>query len=525
MSVSQEKMKLISPVQTVGCFTANQCFFIFLILHITLWTLAPTLFRCNLPMDALEGMNWGHQLQWGYDKNPWLNASLSRLALFLGGPSGWMTYLFSQLSVGLCLLAVWRLGQKILPPFTALVGVLMLEGLQYFNFHAIDFNDNTLELSCWALTVLFFYRALIQNKLLDWLAVGCFAALGMMAKYYTVVLLLSLVFFTVWQKEARVIWRQKGVYVAFVIFALVSLPHVIWLFLNDFVTVRYVGARVGDQPTAWQHIAYPAVFLWQQFEVLLPGLVLLLPLKWIKKTEPLLAEPMKWQAYDRNFLCCAGLGPLIITLCLSLFAGFKLRAGWGQPLLTYSGLLLLGYLRPAISLQRFVGVVLATMVFMGVTVSGYAIAQWYPHRQSSAIFPGKEIAAAITARWSQRYHVPLAYVAGPRWLAGNVAFYSPQQPRPAVYMEWDPQASMWIDEALLRQRGAVFVWDDAEYRLDPMIAELRERFPQLTPLQHLQFPWRRNANLPKIDVWFAFLPPVGKNTGRLLTPHNHAQSQ
>ena len=42
----------------------------------------------------------------------------------------------------------------------ALISVLLLEGIQYYNFHAIDFNDNTLELGLVGLTIYFFYQAL-----------------------------------------------------------------------------------------------------------------------------------------------------------------------------------------------------------------------------------------------------------------------------------------------------------------------------------------------------------------------------
>jgi 4-amino-4-deoxy-L-arabinose transferase-like glycosyltransferase len=122
----------------------NKILYSFIGIHILLWTLAPTLIRFTLPMDAMEGTTWGHQFEWGYDKNPFMNGWLTALAIKLGGQSGWMTYLFSQLSVAICFFAVWQLGKKILPPLHALIAVLLLEGIQYYNFHAIDFNDNTL---------------------------------------------------------------------------------------------------------------------------------------------------------------------------------------------------------------------------------------------------------------------------------------------------------------------------------------------------------------------------------------------
>jgi 4-amino-4-deoxy-L-arabinose transferase-like glycosyltransferase len=176
----------------------------FVFLHVFLWTLAPAWVRHTLPMDAMEGTTWGHQLEWGYDKNPFLNAWLTQIAILLGGKSSWVIYLFSQVSVAICFGSVWSLGQKFLPPIYALIAVLLLESMQYFNLHAIDFNDNTLEVGLWAATIWFYYQALTEKKLKDWLLTGLFAGLGMMAKYYTAVLLVPMgVFFFIIKKKRK----------------------------------------------------------------------------------------------------------------------------------------------------------------------------------------------------------------------------------------------------------------------------------------------------------------------------------
>src|SRR5271156_1570356 len=145
-------------------------FWAFTGLHVLIWTALPFLVRYTLPMDSMEGYVWGQQLEWGYDKNPFVNGWMTALAVRLGGDSGWMIYLFSQLSVALCFWAVWQLGKKMLPPVYALLGVLL------------------------------FYQALCSNTnksqtLLAWLGCGVFAGLSMMTKYYTVVLLVPMTVF------------------------------------------------------------------------------------------------------------------------------------------------------------------------------------------------------------------------------------------------------------------------------------------------------------------------------------------
>lgn len=474
----------------------------FVLLHVLVWTLLPSLVRVTLPMDAMEGATWGHQLLLGYDKNPFLNAWLTSLALAVGGTSGWMVYLFSQLSVAACFLAVYQLGRQILSPLYALTGVLMLEGLQYYNFHAIDFNDNTLELSLWSLLILFFWKALTFRRLRDWCLAGCFAGLAMMAKYYAVVLLLPLFAYMLYEPEARKQFREKGVYCAAGIFLLVIAPHVVWLFGHDFVTIEYAFQRTDAIRRFSSHLFYPAQFFWQQCEVLLPGLFLLLPFM-TGKPVPALEKTPTIKRIDATFLLFAGLGPLIVTMLLSGLFGMKLRAGWGQPLLSLSGLLLMLVFRPVMTRQRLRRfLILLGMVFC-LMAGGYCIALLRGSSPSSANFPGSKISAVVTHEWHVRYRQPLKYVVGPRWYAGNIAFYAKE--KPAVYMEANPKFSPWINEAGLQADGALFVWEQGNPTFETMV---RKRFPSLGPTLTFVFPWARSGDLlPPIILSVAFLSP------------------
>lgn len=481
-------------------FFAKYGLFIFMICHLMAWTLAPILVRHNLPMDSMEGAIWGHQLQWGYDKNPFMNAWLTRLALILGGSSGWMIYLFSQISVMISLIAIWQLVKKMVAPIYAILAVMLLEGLQYFNFHAIDFNDNTLELSLWSLTVLFFYRAITLEKLIDWCLVGLFAGLAMMAKYFTAMLLFPLFLFMFLNEKTRRAFFSQSFYVGVIIFLLVILPHVIWLFSHDFVTIHYATARVSSPPTWQNHLFFPAQFIWQQFEVLIPAIILLLPFYFGAK-KPVLVPPIQLKKFDRDFLLWVGLAPLFLTALISLCGGLKLRAGWGQPLLSYFGLLLIYWFKPKITKQRLFGFLCWFGVFFVAIVSGYVIALTRATSPSSAIFPGKIIATTLTNQWHATFHQPLRYVVGPRWLAGNVAFYSADHP--AVYMEANPEVTQWIDEKKLKQTGALFIWDTMT---EKNVADLKKRFPRLQKAKSLQFEWLTNKTLSPITIWIAYLP-------------------
>lgn len=486
--------------QNLSCFA-----YFFMFAHVVIWSLIPALVRYNLPLDAMEGTLWGHQLEWGYDKNPFLNGWLTALAVYLSSPSGWMVYLFSQLSVASCLWVIWQLGKKMLTPAYAFIALLLLESVQYFNFHAIDFNDNTLELGLWALTIYFFYQSLQPSNhkkinVLHWLATGFFAALALMAKYYTLALLTTLFLFLCYSKDNRTHFKTLGPYLCLLLFFVIIFPHFYWLFHHDFITVKYVFARTSAKPSWTNHIFFPLKFFWQQLQVLIPA-ILLFSLLFIGKKP---ARATKLSSFDHSFLLFIALGPFLLTLLLSFIFGITLRAGWGMPLLSFWTLLLLSYFQPELSTKKIYCFMMMIFTLMVVLVSAYAISLIDSKDVTSANFPGQEIANTITKQWQEKYHTQLPYIAGSRWLSGNISFYS--KDHPSVWIEWNQQKSPWINLENLKQKGAVFVWNINDHETLP--DEIRRLYPALTAIQTLQFSLHRNnRNLPPVKIGIAWLPP------------------
>ncbi len=481
----------------------NRWFYFFVFIHVLTWTLVPFLVRYTLPMDAMEGTIWGQQFQWGYDKNPFLNGWLTALAVNLGGQSGWVVYLFSQLSVAICFWAVWQLGKKILPPLYALLAVLLLEGVQYYNLHAIDFNDNTLELGLWALTALFFYQALKSQSWRDWLLTGIFAGLGMMTKYYTIMLLIPMMLWLCISADNRKNFLKPPLYLGLAIFLLIILPHTVWLFFHDFVTINYAMDRVSSAPTWFNHFNYSSLFAWQQFEAFVPSILFTLFL--FVGRQPLQQTPrIAINSFDKEFLFYVGLGPFLLTVLLSALTGIKLRAGWGEPLLSLWGIILIAWLQPRVTMQKFYRFVVLFFSLYTLMVVSYASALIKAEEPSSANFPGENIANLLTQEWHEKYHTPLPYVAGSRWLAGNIAFYSLDNP--SVYINWDKKLSPWIDEESMKNKGAIFVWDISEEN-ETQKPEILARFAHLGEMQIMYFSWMRNKEMKPVKIGVAFLPP------------------
>ena len=47
--------------------------------HFLIWVLIPTFSNSNLPLDTIEALAWGSNLDWGFDKHPPMSAVMVEL--------------------------------------------------------------------------------------------------------------------------------------------------------------------------------------------------------------------------------------------------------------------------------------------------------------------------------------------------------------------------------------------------------------------------------------------------------------
>jgi len=479
----------------------SRWFYIFASAHLFFWTLLPSILRYTLPLDAMEGTTWGRQLAWGYDKDPFLNAWLTELGVHVGGKSGWLVYFLGQLSVVICFWAIWKLGKKILSPVHALIAVFLLEAISSYNIDSIDFDDNVLELSLWALLMLFFYSAVKHQKIKDWFLVGVFAGLALMAKYYVLILFLPMFIYLLINAENRISFKKPGLYLAIVVCLAIIAPHVIWLFKHNFLTIQYTFMRAATRVTWLGHFVYPLQFLIPLLEACVPPLILFGVLYLGSKKGEVLSARRAISADQWWFLSLMAFGPLVLTLLLSLISGAALHAGWGLPLLSLWGVVLLAWTQPVVTPKRFYRFVTVLFVLLIVAWSTYTVATVKPDT-SSGNYPGQVMATRIEKIWHDRYHTPLSYIIGPRWEAGVISFYS--KDRPAVLIHNDYQVSFWIDKERLKKKGAVVVWDLSEVN---WFKAFKKEHPEMVDSHVVQFHWMRGKHLPPIKLGIAFLPP------------------
>ena len=67
----------------------NNIFFIFALSHLIIWTLVPSITNKNLPLDTIEALAWGSNLDWGFNKHPPGSAFFSEVFFQIFGSQDW----------------------------------------------------------------------------------------------------------------------------------------------------------------------------------------------------------------------------------------------------------------------------------------------------------------------------------------------------------------------------------------------------------------------------------------------------
>ena len=240
----------------------------FLVLHFLVWTALPALVYPNLPLDLIEALTYGREWQLGYDKLPPLPWWMIELVYRTVGVDV-AFYALAQLAVLAAFALVWATARPLVGAVGALVAVLILDGMHYFNYTAAKFNHDVIQLPLWALAGYAFHAGLKQGRTIDWVWLGLAVGVSLWAKYFVVVLAVPLALFLLIDRDARKALATPGPWIAFALAALIMLPHLVWLVRNDFLPFAYASARAAPTRGLIDHVIHPVIFAGSQ--VLSPG--------------------------------------------------------------------------------------------------------------------------------------------------------------------------------------------------------------------------------------------------------------
>ena len=405
----------------------NNIFFIFALSHLIIWTTIPSLTNKNLPLDTIEALAWGSNLDWGFSKHPPLSAFFSKVFFQIFGAQDWAYYLLSQIFVVIAFYFVFKLAKEILGNAKlSLISVLLLETIYFYNFTTPEFNVNICQLPFWSLVVYLSWKILETKeiKFFDWFLLGLFAALGFLSKYLFIYLLISILSLFIYLIFVTKTKKFDFKYLLTLeVFVVLLVPHFVWLLNNDFVTIYYGLKRTGlENSGIIEHIKYPLIFLIKQVVILIPFFILIFLL--VKKLKP------KINFKDKKiiFLVFVNILPIILIFLTSVITGSKIRTMWMTPFYLYLGLFFIYFLQSQLNIKKINSFLYGFLFFFFLTPTLYLYIS-ISNDDKRTDYPGKDIATKVQVVWDKDFDKEIEFVTGDEWKAGNLSYHLKSKPK------------------------------------------------------------------------------------------------
>ncbi len=404
----------------------NNIYYIFIISHLIFWTLVPYLTNHNLPLDTIEALAWGSNLDWGFNKHPPMSAFFPEVFFQIFGSQDWAYYLLSQIFVLISFYYVFKFSKEIFNnDLLGLISLLLIESIYFYNFTTPEFNVNICQLPFWSLTVYFSWKIYDSReiKFTDCFLVGLFAAFGFLSKYLFIYLLASIdllfIYLIFIKKKRKFDFKYL---ITLEVFLIALVPHLIWLNNNEFITITYGLARTGlEQSSLINHIKFPLIFLIKQIVLLIPFLILVWLL--VKKIK------YKFNFKDKKllFLLAINVLPIILMFLTSAVTGSKIRTMWMTPFYLFFGTLFVYLFQAQINIKKLkpfmVGFIF--LFFLSPILYAYVSISKDDKRTD---YPGKEIAIKTQYAWDQQFNSKINVVYGNEWNAGNLSYHLKSRP-------------------------------------------------------------------------------------------------
>jgi len=400
----------------------NKTVTIFLFVHLIVWTLIPTISNNNLPLDTIEALAWGSNLDWGFDKHPPLSAFTVEVFYKIFGSQDWAYYFLSQLFVVSAFFIIFKFSKDFFTNSNhSLISVLLLEGIYFYNFTTPEFNVNVCQLPFWALSVLYCWKGFKENKINDWLLFGLFSGLGVLSKYLFIYLLVGMdVFFIYLIINKKFNYRCLA---SLFTFLLVLAPHLIWLTDNNYITITYGLHRTGSGDQHFlDHLVHPIIFLGKQIGILIPFFIMFLFIM------PKFKVKFNFKDSKLIFLLAVNIIPIILIFLTSMIMGVKIRTMWMTPFYLFFGVLIVYIFQSQINLNKLKNFIFAFLILFIFSPLAYAYIS-FTETQKRTNYNGKEIADNVQKIWNKKYKSRIEYVKGNEWFAGNLSYHLKSRPK------------------------------------------------------------------------------------------------
>ena len=473
-----------------------------------IWIAVPTLFYAAPPEGLAQLLAIGHEFRFDVGVGPPLAYWLAEIAFRSAGMFG--VYALAQICVVTTYWCVFALGRDIVGPTHAAIAVLLMAGISVFTVPSADFGPPILTMALWAVALLNYWRAAIQNERRSWYGLGAAAALLLLASTAAPILLGALLAF------ATLTVRGRGALAALEPW-IVALALVVFLFLNLIWLAGMGGtptaalaqlrdaALAGANTAAWLRLVGALILAHA-------GLVILLvlangwPLVHASPAPPLSRAPV--DSFAVTYVKVFALAPGLLATAFAVLLGRSLPIGGAAPLVVLSGLALVMAAGDSIELyhQRILGFAWAGLlvlpaIFVPILI---VLLPWTAGMDLKVAQPAAAMGRFFADSFERRTGQPLAVVTGDPRLADLVALGAPS--RPSVFFDADPARSPWISADDIRKKGAVVVWPMADTTPTPP-PDIKAYFPDLVAEVPRAFERPVQGRLPTLWIGWGVIRP------------------
>jgi 4-amino-4-deoxy-L-arabinose transferase-like glycosyltransferase len=262
-----------------------------------------------------------------------------------------------------------------------------------------------------------------EIKFKDCFLIGLFGAIGFLSKYLFIYLLFSIVLLFIYLIYFKKVKKFDFKYlITLEVFIVLLIPHFVWLYNNDFITIFYGLKRTGlEGSNILDHLKYPIIFVLKQIGILIPFFFLIWLL--IKKIK------FKINLKDKKFLFLLFINilPIFLIFITSMITGSKIRTMWMTPFYLFFGVLFVYIFQSQINLKKINKFLYGFLFLFFLSPELYSYIS-ISETDKRTDYLGKEIAKKVQLVWDQDFNKPIDFVIGDEWKAGNLSYHLKSRP-------------------------------------------------------------------------------------------------
>lgn len=416
------------------------------------WTLYGTISAGNgLHVDSLEAYAWGREFQLGYFKHPPFWSWVAGLWFLIFPKYDFFFYLLSELNAALGLLGVWALLGRFCSGVTRKLALIILLLTPFYQFNALRFNANTIQLSLWAWTLYFFVCSIETRKIIPTISFGVLTGFALLSKYYAFILIASCFIAATIHDNRRQYFRSYVPYLSALISFTIFLPHLLWLFKDGFKPLLYLLERTDypDQTISGYYFEYIGAYI-LFFSI---PIILLFASKYIKNSNSMRSIDL---SNGVSFITTLAFAPTIFTLIAGSIGHVSLTPPDGISSFCLVPLILIILIKPDLnySYELIKKSVLTLMIFM-IGASPFIPYLSIRYLDKGHDLPRREIVDDALNIWKAETKAPLRFATGTDPYNLSLVFRSKNNTSEfrGFNFNWSP----WVQPKQLYKHGLLII--------------------------------------------------------------------